>query len=128
MSILKLAMEAPKLCGAKSAERFGKVAELVYKHELTNDNSVFARNEEDEEDPKNRMLVAFAWKEAKEHKQKKQYIMDLIEYAMELHYQAEHGSTVDVEPMKSDLMAREPLYQDVAAIQPVASVQAAWLG
>lgn len=128
MSILKLAMAAPELCGAKNAARFGKIAEMVYHAEMADKNSVFARNAEDKENPRNRIDFVFAWTAKKEHEGKKQYIMDLIEYAKALHYRDEHGEDFGgFDIIKTDLEVREQQYPDVMEIQPVAEVRGTWV-
>ena len=126
--ILRLARVAPKLCGAKNAERYGRVAELIYKDELVDQVSVFARNDEDLVDPYHRIEPAFAWAAAKGKEDKKQYIMDLVVYAMQKHYEVDHGENdLDLLAIEVDLAEREKLNPDVAEIMPVASVRGTWL-
>jgi hypothetical protein len=129
MSIKKLAMLAPALCDAQNASRFGAIAGLVFDHELSDKNSPFAENSLDKEDPYNRISPAFAWSAGIGYESKKRYIMDLVVYASKMHHLKEHkqdGLDAEVAILKQDLEAREPLYSDVKAIQPVAGVMGVW--
>lgn len=125
MSIKKLAIMAPELCGAENAKRFGRIAELIWNDEMDNKESVFARNADDKIDPLNRISPAFSWKARSDHQGKKDYIMSLIAYASECHYAVYHGDNeagIGLDEIKADLLIQEPLYPDVAAIATVESV------
>lgn len=129
MSIKKLAIMAPGLCDAVNSARFGVMAGLVFDHELNNKDSVFSENPLDKEDPYNRINPAFAWRAGIGYESKKRYIMDLVVYAMKMHHLKEHSDeSLEAETfvLRKDLEAREPMYSDVKAIQPVAGVMGIW--
>jgi len=131
VSIRDLAVQAAKLCGAEDADREGAYAAFAFDDNEKNPNSVFKRRQGDKINPRKRYEQALAWKPATGMEGKKEYIEDIFVYVDQCHYAIEHGdkeAAEGLEEIRDDLIAKEAVYPDVAAVYSVsAKPQGTWL-
>jgi hypothetical protein len=67
----------PALCGAPDPDRAAWILGAVFEEERTNPGSVFAENERDVVDPKNRLLYPFLWVRYAQNRAMAHYCLDL---------------------------------------------------
>jgi hypothetical protein len=79
----------PVLCKVSNAKRWSKLIEWQFDDEISNRDSVFARNEVDEMSPTNRMETAFGFTSIG-NEEKISHCKKLVELKMLSHYKYEH--------------------------------------
>lgn len=105
----------PVVSGAYDPERVAAVMEFIFTNELYVENSVFALNDRDREDPWNRLALAFAFP-AKDEGRKDQ-CRRLAFIAMITHYRLKHHDCTydkELEEVVKQAKAMEPSYPDIA--------------
>lgn len=117
----------PHLCEAKNADRWSKLIELQFDHEIKNPGSVFARNEADAANPKNRLDTVFGFS-GNDHK--KEHCQILVELLGLAHYKHEHGEDHDKRIGELVKMAEpyEVINEEIAEVLPAekAAAQETW--
>jgi len=129
MSVKNYFLQVPYLCKTPNAARWSRSIELQWDDELSNKDSVFARNEDDINNPANRLETAFGFFGESDIKG---YCYNLGKLILFSYNKNKYGedNTVEIEKLWADLASRELLYPEVSAVMSVETALAtdAWDG